>query len=179
MPLRIALSPLGYWRNYNVSDKGEESISHELRTSFQIAYSLRHKLQTQFRLRYELRYRSGDVVSEKESFRLAGADFPISPQVSRLRFQTRLTHPLGRSEESMCYGALSTEWFLGLGSSVKKGDLTDQSRNLLAVGLRLSRQVRIETGYMLHWVMRQSDTQINHCLLFQAFIENPFTRADP
>lgn len=172
----MAISPLGYWRNYNFNDQGKGSISHELRTSFQLSYALKYKLQTQFRLRYELRYRSGDVVSEKESFSLAGADFPVSPQVSRLRFQTRFTHPLGQKEESRWYGALSSEWFLGLGRTVKPGDITDQSRNLLAIGLRLSPQIRIETGYLLHWVMRRSDTQINHCLLFQAFIENPFTK---
>lgn len=168
----VSLSPLGYWRNFNWQEDKGISLSHELRTSLQFQGQFSWKnWRFQQRYRYEWRFRSDDIDAQSDRFSIAGADFPISPGQSRIRWQSRFQYFL----ESTHYLAASTEWFVSIGDKVKTGNWLDQSRNSLAFGWRINEHLRFETGYLFHWVMRQSDQQNNHCLFFQMVIDNPIS----
>lgn len=170
---RFSVSPLGYWRNSNVGSDGSIRISQELRTSFQGVYVLGMRAKFSQRLRYEFRFRSGDVVSESASFNLAGADFPISPQVSRVRYQIKWQRNLYRNGVKLpWYFAAGSEIFFSLGRKIKDGDRIDQNRLSLSLGREIKKGLRLEIGYLNHWVTRQSDPQKNHCLTLNLVLEN-------
>lgn len=170
---RFSVSPLGYWRNSNVEPNGNIRISQELRTSFQAVYVLGKKAKFNQRLRYEFRFRSGDVVSESSSFGLAGADFPISPQVSRIRYQVKWQKHLYRAGEKLpWYFAAGNELFLSLGKKIKDGDRLDQNRLAIGLGREIRKGLKLEIGYLNHWVTRKSDPQMNHCFTLNIILEN-------
>jgi len=171
--LRFSLSPIGYWHNYNFATNGEKRESKELRTSCQIIHYFGTKIKFNQRVRYELRFRSGDLVDNINSFEIAGADFPISPQVSRLRYQIKCQFPLSmNSNSNRTYLSVSNELFLGLGSIVKNGDHIDQNRFGLSYGFQVYPKIKVECGYLNHWVIRKSDPQLNHCISINLIFEN-------
>jgi hypothetical protein len=113
------------------------------------------------------------VVKEESSFELAGADFPISPQVSRLRYQAKWQRPIFKDEkETPFYFSVGNEVFISLGETIKAGDRFDQNRLAFSLGYKLHPSLKIEMGYLNHWVVRKSDPQLNHCITLNLIFEN-------
>lgn len=169
----LGFSPVGYWRNFNWREDAGIVISHELRSSLQAQATFRPgKWRLQQRYRLEMRFRTDDAKNMNTTFSIADADFPLSPGLGRFRWQSRAQYALNDA----VYLAASTEWFVNFGSSVKEGNTLDQSRNSLCAGFQITDNLRWETGYLFHWVLRKTDTQYNHCLFFQVVLENPFRK---
>jgi len=95
---------------------------------------------------------------------------------NRFRYQLKATLPLSGEniEPGEAYLSASNEIFIGIGGKVAS-NIFDQDRATASLGYRLTRNWRVEAGFMEHVLFKPNGTDVerNHTLMFTLLYSRP------